>query len=95
MKIIAIEKEIAGKNSDDFEPYLKEEAYHVWQLYNSEVVREIYFRTDEHTAVLILECQSLAEAKEIVEEFPLAKNKLIEFQLIPLKPYDGFERLFQ
>ena len=95
MKIIALEKEIPGRTSEDFEPFLRGEAHHVWQLYNSEVVREIYFRTDEHNAVLILECPSLIEAKEIVSEFPLVKNNLIEFELIPLKPYNGFERLFK
>lgn len=95
MKIIALEKEILGRTSEDFAPFLREEAFHVWQLYNGEVVREIYFRTDKHTAVLIMECRSLIEAKEIIAEFPLVKNKLIEFDLIPLKPYDGFERLFK
>jgi hypothetical protein len=95
MKIIAIEKERAGRTQGDFEPFLRDEAYHLWQLYNTEVVREVYFRTDEHNAVLIMECGSLIEAKEIIAEFPLVKNNLIEFELIPLKPYDGFERLFQ
>jgi hypothetical protein len=95
MKIIALEKEIAGKTSEDFEPFLTEEAHHLWQLYNSDVIREVYFRTDDHTAVIIMECDSLLQAKEIVAEFPLVKNELIEFELIPLKPYDGFERLFR
>lgn len=95
MKIIAIEKEIAGTNAGDFEPFLKDEAHHLWQLYNSDVVREVYFRTDDNTAVIIMECDSLFHAKEIIAEFPLVQNKLIEFELIPLKPYDGFERLFE
>jgi len=95
MKIIALEKEIPGRTSGEFEPFLREEAYHVWQLYNNEVVREIYFRTDQHSAVLIMECQSLIDAKEIIAEFPLVKKNLIGFDLIPLKPYDGFERLFK
>ena len=94
MKIIAIEKEIKGKTPEDFEPFLREEAHHLWQLYNSDVVREVYFRTDDNTAVIIMECDSLFHAKEIIAEFPLVQNKLIEFELIPLKPYDGFERLF-
>ena len=93
MKIIAVEKEIEGKSAY-LEPFLKEEAHHLWQLYSSEVVREVYFRTDHHTAVIVMECESLYHAKEIIAEFPLVKNKLIEFDLIPLKPYDGFERLF-
>ncbi len=94
MKIIAIEKEITRRTPEDFEPFLREEAHHLWQLYNSDVVREVYFRTDDHTVVIIMECDSLVHAKEIVAEFPLVQNKLIEFELIPLKPYDGFERLF-
>jgi hypothetical protein len=95
MKIIALEREIPGHGPEEFKPYLKDESYHLWQLCTSDVVREIYFRTDIHTAVIIMECDSMIEAKEIVAEFPLVKNKLIEFDLIPLKPYDGFERLFK
>jgi len=41
MKIIALEKEIPGRTSEYFEPFLREEAHHVWQLYNSEIIREI------------------------------------------------------
>jgi len=33
MKIIAIEKEYEGKTSEDFKPYLEEEAKAVWKLY--------------------------------------------------------------
>jgi len=34
MKIIAIEKEYAGKTSEDFKPFLKSEAKKVWELYH-------------------------------------------------------------
>lgn len=94
MKILALEKEIEGKTSEDFEPFLKTEARHVWQLYKTNIIREIYFREDQSTAVIILECKDVAEAEKILSELPLVENRLIEFELIPLIAYDGFERIF-
>jgi hypothetical protein len=43
MKILAIEKEFAGKTAEDFKPHLEAEARKVWELYKKGVIREIYF----------------------------------------------------
>ncbi len=94
MKFIAIEKELCGTSSSDFVPHLKEEAKAVYELQQSGDLREIYFREDRNEAVLILECPDLQTAREILENLPLVKNKLIDFELIPLKPYPGLSRLF-
>jgi hypothetical protein len=94
MKIIAIEKEIEGKSAEDFHPHLRAEARRAWELYLSGYFRELYFRQDQHTAVLILECTDLDQAREILETLPLVREKLISFEIIPLVPYPGFSRLF-
>jgi hypothetical protein len=94
MKILAIENEYKEKSSDDFKPYLKDEAMAVWELYKKNIVREIYFRKDKTSAVLMLECESVEEAEQSLAELPLVKEKLIYFELIPLMAYPGFERLF-
>jgi hypothetical protein len=57
-------------------------------------VRELYFHRDEQTAVLILEAESLEAASEILSALPLVKSGLISFELMPLVPYSGFQRLF-
>ena len=44
--------------------------------------------------VLILECGGTAHAEEILSSLPLVREKLITFELIPLKAYPGFARLF-
>ena len=95
MKILAIEKEFAGKTGEDFQPHLEAEARRVWELYKNGVIREIYFRADRTSAVLILECENLEEAKEILSTLPLVQEDLIYFDFIPLAPYPGFERLFK
>ena len=95
MKIIALEKEIEGTKSSDFEPHLKSEAEKVWELYQEGLIREIHFRQEQKCAVLILECDSVEKAERLIAELPLVKKGLIYFELIPLAPYTGFERLFK
>lgn len=95
MKILAIEKEVDGTTKEQFEPYLKEEAQRVWELYKSEIIREFYFTKHGHNAVLMLECKNEIHAYDIIESLPLVKQGLINFQIIPLAQYDGLERLFE
>jgi hypothetical protein len=93
MKFLAIEKEVPGKTTENFQPYLKNEAEHVYSLIQKDIVREIYFN-QKHNAVLILECESMEVARETLNDFPLVKNKIIEFEIMVLIPYSGLERLF-
>lgn len=94
MKIIALEHEVPNATADGFQQYAKDEARKVWDLVQAGVVRETYFRADRSEAVLVLECQTVEEAREVLSALPFVKNQLITFELIPLKAYPGFERLF-
>ncbi len=46
MKILAIEKEIVGTTSRDFQPHIKAEAQKVWKSQQQNIIREIYFRIE-------------------------------------------------
>ncbi len=94
MKYLAIEKERPGATAEDFEPYLAAEAEQAWALYTQGIVRELYFRADQHIAVLVLECSEEGSACKALNSLPLVQNGLISFELIPLIPYDGYSRLF-
>lgn len=94
MKILAIEHELPGASGDAFKPYMKAEAMRAWELHQSGVVRELYFRQDRNEAVLVMEAPTIGEAKAALDTLPLVKTGLIEFELIPLKAYPGFARLF-
>ena len=94
MRIIALEKENPGYSAEDFQPHLKAEAERVWELYQAGIIRETYFRADVTEAVLILECADVNEADAALSTLPLVEAGLITFDLIPLRPYDGFSRLF-
>ncbi len=94
MKLLAIEQEIPGVPEEKFKQYAKAEAHRAWELYQAGIIRELYFRQDQNTAVLILECASVTEAQDILATLPLVKEGLIRFDILPLAPYPGFSRLF-
>ena len=94
MKILAMERELAGATAERFQAHSRAEAARVWELYQSGVIRELYFRRDAHSAVLMLECEDVDEAAAVLETLPLVKEKLIAFDIVPLVAYPGFSRLF-
>ena len=94
MKILALEKEIPNSTPDKFAPHLKAEAARIWELYKSGQLREIYFHGDRSEAVLIFECADIEEAHQMLATLPMVREGLIRFEVIPLVPYPGFERLF-
>ena len=94
MKILAMEKELPSATEEKFKPHSKSEAVRVWELYQADVFREMYFRGDYPSAVLILECETIEDALRVIDTLPLVKEGLIAFDLIPLIPYPGFGRLF-
>ena len=94
MKILAIEKQVPSITADQFQPHLEAEAKRVWDLYQVGTLREFYFRQDQTTAVLVLECASVEGAPQVLDTLPLVREGLIAFEVIPLRPYPGFARLF-
>jgi len=95
MKLIALERPVSGVADEAFTAeILKEEAVRAWDLYQPGAIRELYFRADRQEAVLVLEAQDVATAREILSELPLVRAQFIDFELVPLAPYPGFARLF-
>ncbi|MFX0168391.1 MAG: superoxide dismutase [Candidatus Hodarchaeota archaeon] len=94
MKIIALEREIPGIEAEAFTPHLQTEVRKIWELYQAGIIRELYFRADRQEAVLILECEDIPTARKHLSKLPFVKAGLIIFDLIPLKAYPGFSRLF-
>ena len=94
MKILALDKILPGATEEKIKPLLQQEARHAWESYLKEIVREIYFRKDRPGAVLVLECASVGEARNYIDELPLVKAGLVDFELIPLGPFIPFGALF-
>lgn len=89
MKILAIEKEMPGLTNIDFKPHLEAEAQWVWELQQSGIIREIYFRQDRGSAVLVLECKNASEAEAILSTLPLAQKGTGHFRYYSVKSLFG------
>lgn len=94
MQFLVIARVTEGTSPDTVLPYVKPEAEKVWEFYSAEVVRSIYYIADMSGAVLILEAENLEKAQAIVAEFPMAQHNILNFEILPLKPYTGLETLF-
>lgn len=89
MKVLCTDRIASGVSPEDLGPHLRDEAREVWKLYGDGVVREMYFRVpaERGGAVLMLECPSVEEAKEVVDALPLTKAGLIEWDVAGLGPF--------
>jgi muconolactone delta-isomerase len=95
MRILAIERPVDGIGDDRFTPELAAtEARRAWELHQAGTIRELWFRADQATAVLALECEDMAAAEEALATLPLVAAGLIRFEVLPLRAYPGFARLF-
>ena len=94
MKILALEKEVDGVDWSNCDELLKQEALQVYQLQKSGIIREIYFNQN-HCAIIILECESTSVAKNTLNKLPLVKSGLINFEVMELTPYNGFDRIIE
>lgn len=93
MQILALERDVQSIDPRKHARTLREEAACVWALKKQSVIREIWFTVRDRRAVLLLECASEAEAQEHLAGLPLVREGLITFDVLPLRSYDGFDRL--
>lgn len=84
MKIIAYDRFRPGVDMETVAPYLKDEVANVWRLWKAGIVRENYARTDQSGVVIVFECANVDEAQRYVADFPLSKEKLLEWDFIPV-----------
>lgn len=94
MKILAIEKELVSIERDSLENLLKDEARHVYDLYISDSLREIYF-TENKNAILVLETEDKKAAIKLLDTLPLVMSRKIKFEVMELKPYTGYQRIIR
>jgi len=96
MKILVMPKPIEGVSREELLQHSAEEIQAVWQLYAQGICREFYTRANEAgRVVLMLESESVETAREALATLPFVKLHLIDFDLIPLAPFNGLARLFQ
>jgi hypothetical protein len=65
------------------------------QLYLEGKIREWYSREDGRGGIFLLNATDVAEASSIMESLPLAKEKLLDHEYIPVSPLMPLRLLIQ
>jgi hypothetical protein len=90
VKVLAIGHARSGISWEHIALYVGEEARRVWELYESDRVREFYLRADDQPGVvLVFECEDVTEAERLVAALPMVEAGLLNFEVIPVRPYTG------
>jgi hypothetical protein len=96
LKVLAIGHAQSGIGWEHIAPYVGEEARSVWELYESDRVREFYLRADHRPGfVLVFETDDVSEAERLVAALPIVEAGLLDFEVVPLRPYIGLRELFE
>jgi hypothetical protein len=77
----------------DMVPLMQLEAAHVWSLYERDVLREAWVRTDALGAVYVLEATP-KQATSLLADQPMARERLVDFELVPVGPFTPLSLLF-
>ena len=96
MKVLAIARVDPRTTLETIQPYLAEEVTYAWELYKAGTLRELYSCRDRRLGVVfVLECNDAEEARRALDGLPFVREKLIDFEVIPLGPFSYFEMLFR
>lgn len=94
MHILAVERDLPLPVHRNLHDLLRDDAAVIWDLQKRSVIRAIWLTRADRRAVVMLECPDAARAREHLATLPLVRAELVDFTLLELCPYDGFERLF-
>ncbi|MGC6369963.1 MULTISPECIES: superoxide dismutase [unclassified Pseudomonas] len=94
MKLLCLDIPQPGATFAQYEPHMKDEVRHSWELYKEGAIRDIYFRQDRPGVAIIAEFESVEAARKSLAEFPLTLAGLIGWEVIPLGPFTNWESLF-
>lgn len=94
MLFLVIARVVTGTPLEQVLPLVKPESAKIWEYYAADRVRSVYYFADMGGAILLYEAASLAEAQTAIDQLPMGQAGVLTFEIIPLKPYTGFEQLF-
>ena len=85
-KVLAIGRWTAKATPNARTPILSTEMRETARLYLAGKIDQWFFKTDESGVVLIMNLADPNEAHELLEQLPLGRAGMMEFEIIPLGP---------
>ena len=92
-KIFGLGRPTPGVSWDDIVPVMQTEAAHVWSLYEQDVMRDAWLRTDALGTVYVLEADP-SQASRLLAAQPMAQHGLVDFEVVPVGPFTPLSLMF-
>ena len=91
MQFVIISRRLVERFSEaEFAARIEAELEQARTLYAEGFIRQIWQRGDVRGACILVEADSEERARARLDTLPLYQAKMVEFSVIPLKPYPGF-----
>lgn len=94
MQVLVIARIKSGIPVEQVLPFVSAEAAQAWEFYASEQIRQMYYIADMSGAIMIWEGESVESVTQEVQKLPMVKEGILACEILPLKPYTGYESLF-
>jgi len=85
-KVLAISKSFAPQDLPKIQSVMPEEARATLKLYLEGKIEQWFARQDQGGVVFLLGSHTVDEARSVLNELPLVKAKLMDFDFVPLGP---------
>jgi muconolactone delta-isomerase len=91
MQFLSLSTRLTDRFSEaEFAELVDGEASRARDLYAAGFIRQIWHRGDVPGACMVLEADSLDEARARLDTLPLIRAGMLEVSIVPLVPYAGF-----
>jgi len=95
MQVLVIARVKSGIPVEQALPFVSAEATQAWEFYASGQIRQMYYIADMSGAVMLWEGESLESVTQQVQKLPMVKEGFLACEILPIKPYTGYESLFK
>jgi muconolactone delta-isomerase len=94
MRLLAIERELPQPIHLNRTDLLRTEAAAIWDLQKRGIIRDLWLTKSGRRTILMLECDSFVQARELIANLPRVRAGLLDFTVLELCTHDGCEQLF-
>ncbi len=94
MKILALIDVARGASIETIRAEIANELKGSWELFAAGVLREVYTTAEPSRVVFVLEADDTAQAHEHLRKLPLVAAGLLTVDLIQLRPFVNWSKLF-
>jgi hypothetical protein len=95
MKFIILVSRKTGADMTQAAALQQEEVRVIWGMHKAGFVRSMNLRADQPGMVAEVEAADIEEVKRQMLTLPMEKAGLMDYQIIPLTPFTGYELLWK